>query len=123
MTPPNLSAYGPRHIYSGRPDVQDTSESLCQLRMSSEDSSMERGGLLLEGAECPPNDGTQLSSWPSGDRSMQTLTLSEPASTVCSKVSEACQGALVIGGDYRGLGIVRSPGRRTIPVWVLEAER
>src|ERR1043165_10223736 len=115
MTPPNLSVYGPRHIYSERPDVQDTSESLCQLRMA-----MERGRLLLEGAKYPPNDGTQLSSWPSGDGSTQTLTLSEPASTLCSKVSEACQGALVIGGDYRGLGIVRSLGRRKIPVWVLE---
>jgi D-aspartate ligase len=28
-------------------------------------------------------------------------------------------GALVIGGDYRGLGVVRSLGRRGIPVWVL----
>lgn len=28
-------------------------------------------------------------------------------------------GALVIGGDYRGLGAVRSLGRRDIPVWVL----
>ena len=28
-------------------------------------------------------------------------------------------GALVIGGDYGGLGIVRSLGRRGIPVWVL----
>lgn len=28
-------------------------------------------------------------------------------------------GALVIGGDYRGLGIVRSLGRHGIPVWVL----
>ena len=28
-------------------------------------------------------------------------------------------GAIVIGGDYRGLGIVRSLGRRGIPVWVL----
>lgn len=28
-------------------------------------------------------------------------------------------GAVVIGGDYRGLGIVRSLGRRGIPVWVL----
>lgn len=31
-------------------------------------------------------------------------------------------GALVIGGDYRGLGIVRSLGRRGIPVWVLYDE-
>lgn len=31
-------------------------------------------------------------------------------------------GALVIGGDYRGLGIVRSLGRHHIPVWVLTDE-
>ena len=29
-------------------------------------------------------------------------------------------GALVLGADYRGLGIVRSLGRRGIPVWVIE---
>src|SRR5438309_960095 len=29
-------------------------------------------------------------------------------------------GALVMGADYRGLGIVRSLGRRGIPVWVLK---
>lgn len=28
-------------------------------------------------------------------------------------------GALVIGGDYRALGVVRSLGRRGVPVWVL----
>jgi predicted ATP-grasp superfamily ATP-dependent carboligase len=31
-------------------------------------------------------------------------------------------GALVLGGDYRGLGIVRSLGRRGIPVWVFTDE-
>jgi len=31
-------------------------------------------------------------------------------------------GALVIGGDYRGLSIVRSLGRRNIPVWVLTSD-
>src|SRR5690349_1741538 len=31
-------------------------------------------------------------------------------------------GALIIGGDYRGLGIVRSLGRQGIPVWVLTDE-
>jgi len=31
----------------------------------------------------------------------------------------ACEGALVAGADYRGLGVVRSLGRRGIPVWVL----
>jgi len=29
------------------------------------------------------------------------------------------EGALVIGGDYKSLGVVRSLGRRGIPVWVL----
>ena len=31
-------------------------------------------------------------------------------------------GALVIGGEYRGLGVARSLGRRGIPVWVLTDE-
>src|ERR1700678_1676357 len=31
-------------------------------------------------------------------------------------------GALVIGGDYQGLGIVRSLGRRGIPVCVIDDE-
>jgi D-aspartate ligase len=30
-------------------------------------------------------------------------------------------GALVIGGDYRALGAVRSLGRRAIPVWVIRS--
>jgi len=34
----------------------------------------------------------------------------------------ASTGAIVIGGDYRGLGIVRSLGRHGIPVWVLYDE-
>src|SRR5213082_1776829 len=29
------------------------------------------------------------------------------------------RGALVLGADYRALGVVRSLGRRGIPVWVL----
>src|SRR5207247_5375328 len=29
-------------------------------------------------------------------------------------------GALITGADYRGLGVVRSLGRRGIPVWVLK---
>jgi predicted ATP-grasp superfamily ATP-dependent carboligase len=32
------------------------------------------------------------------------------------------EGALVIGGDYRALGVLRSLGRRGIPVWVLTNE-
>jgi len=31
-------------------------------------------------------------------------------------------GALVIGGDYRALGVVRSLGRHNVPVWVLTNE-
>src|SRR5581483_11196188 len=34
----------------------------------------------------------------------------------------AIPGALVIGGDHQGLGIVRSLGRHGIPVWVLDDE-
>jgi D-aspartate ligase len=30
------------------------------------------------------------------------------------------RGALVLGADYRGLGVVRSLGRRGVPVWVLK---
>jgi D-aspartate ligase len=37
-------------------------------------------------------------------------------------VSERSRGALVIGGDYKSLGVVRSLGRRGIPVWVLTDE-
>ncbi|MGE0822317.1 MAG: ATP-grasp domain-containing protein [Candidatus Binatia bacterium] len=39
--------------------------------------------------------------------------------TARPQVRMAKAGAVVIGGDYRGLGIVRSLGRRGIPVWVL----
>jgi D-aspartate ligase len=46
-------------------------------------------------------------------------TLLVPSGT--TEVSRPTQprGALVTGSDYRGLGIVRSLGRRGIPVWVL----
>jgi D-aspartate ligase len=37
-------------------------------------------------------------------------------------VSQRPPGALVIGGDYKSLGIVRSLGRHGIPVWVLTDE-
>ena len=36
--------------------------------------------------------------------------------------ANACKGAVVTGADYRGLGVVRSLGRRGIPVWVLKQE-
>jgi D-aspartate ligase len=42
-------------------------------------------------------------------------------STVLSRVTGAV-GAVVVGGDYQGLGIARSLGRRGIPVCVLDDE-
>jgi D-aspartate ligase len=36
--------------------------------------------------------------------------------------AEGVLGAVVMGGDYRGLGVVRSLGRHGIPVWVLWTE-
>src|SRR5437879_13307232 len=35
-------------------------------------------------------------------------------------VLAATAGALIMGADYRGLGVVRSLGRRGIPVWVIK---
>ena len=37
--------------------------------------------------------------------------------------SQPPTGAIVIGGDYQGLGIVRSLGRRGIPVCVIDDEK
>src|SRR5271155_4754945 len=37
--------------------------------------------------------------------------------------SQDIPGAVVIGGDYQGLGIVRSLGRRGIPICVIDDER
>jgi D-aspartate ligase len=39
------------------------------------------------------------------------------------RLPEAVPGAVVLGGDYQGLGIVRSLGRRGIPVCVVDDER
>src|SRR5580700_5281186 len=48
-----------------------------------------------------------------------TKPVSEPA---LSPLSRGTVGALVIGGDYQGLGIVRSLGRHGIPVCVVDDE-
>src|SRR5438876_6025824 len=53
---------------------------------------------------------------------MQRPIVNAPQSTLPSGRSDACEGALVTGADYRGLGIVRSLGRRGIPVWVLKQD-
>jgi D-aspartate ligase len=41
-------------------------------------------------------------------------------STLGARRLSGTAGALVMGADYRGLGVVRSLGRRGIPVWVLK---
>ena len=38
----------------------------------------------------------------------------------CVRTRRRDVGALVLDGDYRGLAVVRSLGRRNIPVWVLQ---
>src|ERR687886_653112 len=38
------------------------------------------------------------------------------------RVRYDCPGAVVIGANYRALGVVRSLGRHGIPVWVLRQE-
>jgi D-aspartate ligase len=43
-----------------------------------------------------------------------------PATERSRPVGSAPGGALVLGADYRGLGVVRSLGRRGVPVWVLK---
>src|SRR6202030_976056 len=46
----------------------------------------------------------------------ETLT----SSNLCVGADAGAAGALIMGADYRGLGVVRSLGRRGIPVWVLK---
>ena len=53
---------------------------------------------------------------------MPSLALSTPAKPLVSERVDTCAGALVTGADYRGLGIVRSLGRRGIPVWVMKQD-
>ena len=48
-----------------------------------------------------------------------TAAIPSPAGYFSRRASCGAPGALVVGGDYRGLGVVRSLGRRGIPVWVL----
>lgn len=54
---------------------------------------------------------------------MSTRTLTVPSNLIhgCPPIGD-CAGAIVTGADYRGLGIVRSLGRRGIPVCVLRED-
>ena len=45
--------------------------------------------------------------------------LAEPSATVAEHANGS-SGALLMGADYRALGIARSLGRRRIPVWVMK---
>jgi D-aspartate ligase len=49
-----------------------------------------------------------------------TVVSTASTSTVTTAKDHGNIGALVMGADYRGLGVVRSLGRRGIPVWVLK---
>src|ERR1700731_5166225 len=49
----------------------------------------------------------------------ETDTVAPTTSTSTVTMARDHVGALVMGADYRGLGVVRSLGRRGIPVWVL----
>src|SRR5579864_2635155 len=50
-----------------------------------------------------------------------TATIPAPISqpTFAAGFDSAAAGALVMGADYRGLGVVRSLGRRGVPVWLI----
>ena len=52
---------------------------------------------------------------------MNALTQPAPRPSIMHSVNQTV-GAVVIGGDYQGLGIVRSLGRRGIPVCVVDDE-
>lgn len=49
---------------------------------------------------------------------MSVVEAGRPAAQPLGR-SSAPEGALVVGGDYRALGVVRSLGRRGVPVWVM----
>jgi predicted ATP-grasp superfamily ATP-dependent carboligase len=49
-------------------------------------------------------------------------TVSAPNGELRGPRASVPGGALVLGADYRGLGVVRSLGRRGVPVWVLKEE-
>src|SRR5437773_7841458 len=49
-----------------------------------------------------------------------TLPEMTRSSNLGPNVLAATAGALIMGADYRGLGVVRSLGRRGIPVWVIK---
>jgi D-aspartate ligase len=49
-----------------------------------------------------------------------TISNAETGTILGATIQSGSAGALVMGTDYRGLGVVRSLGRRGIPVWVIK---
>jgi D-aspartate ligase len=49
-------------------------------------------------------------------------TFLQPVTTTRQYTTEGKVGAVVVGGDYQGLGIVRSLGRQGVPVCVVDDE-
>ncbi len=54
---------------------------------------------------------------------MGPMRKTEKSSTEKSRIDKNRPGAIVLGGNFVGLGIVRSLGAHGIPVWVLDADR
>jgi D-aspartate ligase len=54
---------------------------------------------------------------------LAAMTQSSETPYVSAEGSKKTVGAIVLGGDYQGLGIVRSLGRRNVPVCVIDDER
>jgi predicted ATP-grasp superfamily ATP-dependent carboligase len=65
---------------------------------------------------------TRITAKAEPDTAVAGAPLQTPAHQTAAHPLTPTTGAIVIGGDYRGLGIVRSLGRHGIPVWVLYDE-
>src|SRR4051812_42523803 len=65
---------------------------------------------------CPTGAVTGRGEWREGFRLRR---VERPRGVLMDAAAAQPQGALVLGGDYRALGVVRSLGRRGVPVWVV----
>src|SRR4051812_34159679 len=61
--------------------------------------------------------GTRARAEALGER--VAATRSAPSAPTMAGRTARPGGAVVLGGDYRALGVVRSLGRRGVPVWVV----
>ena len=109
---PVLDTSGDR-ILSGRPSPDGhLFELLAESRPERSDSLCCPGALDV-------GQSTQFepTSWLGHPRTMRAFL------TTTSRSRPRALGAIVVGGDYQGLGIVRSVGRQGWPVCVLDDER